>query len=676
MTHSGSAGVPDPRRFVHHLRTDRTAVTHQRASAATRATTARNAAANPREDSNVGRLNAVTQSRSGLRAEAPASSKYARPSSEVAATHIRCGTSPSSARFACSCCVRSAMCSANSSRPRPGGRFAQSAASRAIDSRRRPSAVMAGHRDTSAAPSTPSKPTTATQTSTKVYIGDLDELVSQGGAVPVGRDRSFPNTAIWQDADFRALPPLAQHLYFVLWTHPGLSYAGVADWRPARLAPMAGGWTRTDVEAAAACLEARLFIVVDQDTEECLVRSYVRFDGLMRQANLAVSFANAYAEVASNDIRRVIVRETQELQQLEPDIAAWKKDQVRGVLSQPAVDPRSRPLPTDPFTPRLTPSVTPAVAPALVTDATDADPQPDPGAGVPPTPSPSPTPLLPGVPDADASGAARQGTASRRRPERPIPDDWAPNEKHFRQAQQMCADLAHEVERFRNHEETHDRRARDWDAAFRNWLTKAKPAQRQPIETVSAWGRQYQRDPSERPAPGARAHRHRHGEAHGDRRHRRRRRRLRHPANAAVWRIITRLRERGEPTDPASVTAAVETTRGSDMDLNAVDALWLHQVYSEAPIAALADRYARLVVDFATRRRLGALFTRGNQMLTAIEDAAETVELLRVELDSVNRGAAEVRLVSETITETLDASSQPSSAIPTPWDDLNSLIRG
>jgi hypothetical protein len=311
----------------------------------------------------------------------------------------------------------------------------------------------------------------------------------------MGRDRSFLNIAIWQDADFRALPPLAQHLYFVLWTHPGLSYAGVVDWRPARLAPMAGGWTRAEVDAAAACLEARLFIVVDRDTEECLVRSYVRFDGLMRQANLAVSFANAYAEVASNDIRGVIVREAQKLQQLEPDIAAWRKDQVRGVLSQPAVDPRSRPLPTDPFTPGLTPSVTPTVTPVLATSAANADPQPDPGAGVPPTPSPSPTPLLPGVPDADASDAAQQKPSSRRRPERPIPDDWAPNDKHLEQAREKRADLAFEAMRFRNHAQTNDRRVRDWDAAFRNWLTKAQPAPRQTQEPVSAWDRQYQRGP-------------------------------------------------------------------------------------------------------------------------------------------------------------------------------------
>jgi replicative DNA helicase len=148
------------------------------------------------------------------------------------------------------------------------------------------------------------------------------------------------------------------------------------------------------------------------------------------------------------------------------------------------------------------------------------------------------------------------------------------------------------------------------------------------------------------------------------------------PANAAVWRIITRLRERGEPTDAASVSAVVDTTRDSDMDLRPVDALWIHQIYSEAPIAATADRYARLVADYATRRRLGSMFIRGNQLLTEFENVDEVVEILRGELDAVRRGTADVRLVGETITETLDALSQPSAAIPTPWDELNDLIRG
>lgn len=99
------------------------------------------------------------------------------------------------------------------------------------------------------------------------------------------------------------------------------------------------------------------------------------------------------------------------------------------------------------------------------------------------------------VPDADAPGAALQKATSRCRPERPLPDDWAPNEKHAQQARERHADLAFEAERFRNHAKANDRRARDWDAAFRNWLMKAQPTPRQTPESVSAWDRQYQRGP-------------------------------------------------------------------------------------------------------------------------------------------------------------------------------------
>ena len=112
---------------------------------------------------------------------------------------------------------------------------------------------------------------------------------------------------------------------------------------------MAGGWEPCQIKAAAACLEARLFIVVDEGTEECLVRSFVRFDGLLKQPRMAVSFANAYAEVASNDLRGVIVHEAKKLHALDPELAGWGKPQATALLGFPSVDPRSRPLPEDPF---------------------------------------------------------------------------------------------------------------------------------------------------------------------------------------------------------------------------------------------------------------------------------------------------------------------------------------
>lgn len=147
------------------------------------------------------------------------------------------------------------------------------------------------------------------------------------------------NIAIWNDDDFRALTPQAQHLYFLLLSHPTLSYCGVGDWRPARIARMAAGWTAADVQQAAAELVAGLFIVVDEGTEEFLVRTFVRNDPLMRQRNLGVSMARAYSTVASDGIRGVIVHELRRLEDASPDLKSFGADEVRQVLEKPAIDP-------------------------------------------------------------------------------------------------------------------------------------------------------------------------------------------------------------------------------------------------------------------------------------------------------------------------------------------------
>ena len=147
------------------------------------------------------------------------------------------------------------------------------------------------------------------------------------------------NIAIWNDDDFRALTPQAQHLYFLLLSHPTLSYCGVGDWRPARIARMATGWEAEDVEHAGVELVDRLFIVVDEDTEEFLVRTFIKNDPLMRQRNLGVSMARAYSTVASDGIRGVIVHELQRLESDSPELKSFGADEVRTVLEKPAIDP-------------------------------------------------------------------------------------------------------------------------------------------------------------------------------------------------------------------------------------------------------------------------------------------------------------------------------------------------
>ena len=148
------------------------------------------------------------------------------------------------------------------------------------------------------------------------------------------------NLSIWQDDDFRALPPLAQHLYFVVGTNK-LSYCGVGDWRPKRLLPLSQGWTAEEIDVSARILQEQRLLIIDEDTEEVLVRSFIRHDGVMGHNKLCVSAANAFAEVASNTIRAVIVHELHRLKEENPEWTAWSKLAVQGVLKRNSIDPFS-----------------------------------------------------------------------------------------------------------------------------------------------------------------------------------------------------------------------------------------------------------------------------------------------------------------------------------------------
>lgn len=156
----------------------------------------------------------------------------------------------------------------------------------------------------------------------------------------MARDRANIAIAIWSDADFRDLTAGAQSLYFKLLTHPKLDYAGCVEFHPGRLAAMSREMTTGDVMVAAQELSDKYYCVFDQSTDEVMVRSWVRHDGLMKQWRLAVSMTNAYGAIASNKIRAVLVHELTRLKKKEPDLAAWDKPQVKTVLKQPAVPVR------------------------------------------------------------------------------------------------------------------------------------------------------------------------------------------------------------------------------------------------------------------------------------------------------------------------------------------------
>ena len=120
--------------------------------------------------------------------------------------------------------------------------------------------------------------------------------------------------AIWQDDDdFRSLPVTAQHLYLVLLTSPTLNLAGVADWRPNRLAALSDGWTAKAVRAAANVLTERRYILTDDDTEEVLIRTFIKHDGILVNSKTARGMVTEWGSVYSTPIRATIAEEVRKL---------------------------------------------------------------------------------------------------------------------------------------------------------------------------------------------------------------------------------------------------------------------------------------------------------------------------------------------------------------------------
>lgn len=148
----------------------------------------------------------------------------------------------------------------------------------------------------------------------------------------MAREHANIRLDMWGDADWRALSMPAQWLYELLLTHPQTSRAGVSDWRPKRLAAMAQGITHLDVERMGAELASRFFVVIDEDTEEVLIRSYVKHDGVMKQPNMAVTMAKDWTGIASERLRRVVAFEVQKLRADQPDLQGWKSEKALNTL--------------------------------------------------------------------------------------------------------------------------------------------------------------------------------------------------------------------------------------------------------------------------------------------------------------------------------------------------------
>lgn len=116
-------------------------------------------------------------------------------------------------------------------------------------------------------------------------------------------------SAIWQDPDFRKLSGGAQRAYLMLVTQADISSAGTLSLTVGRWSRYAADTSSDALWHALSELDDSAFISFDRDTEELLVRKFVKWDGGAHNAKRRPAITAAANAVASSPIRETLARE-------------------------------------------------------------------------------------------------------------------------------------------------------------------------------------------------------------------------------------------------------------------------------------------------------------------------------------------------------------------------------
>lgn len=259
--------------------------------------------------------------------------------------------------------------------------------------------------------------------------------------------RSYANivTSVWTDVDFCALSAGAQRTYFMLFSQADISAAGVLALRVRRWSTTIRSNERKSQQKWLDELVQGRYIAIDSDTEELLVRSFIKWDhGYTNRKRLPVIHA-AIRDVRSMKLRTVLLLESE---RLGMDTSA----------SFPQVNTLSDALCDTP-------------SHALSDNASDGVSRSDRVVVKEVGTTPQPSTLEPGTPE---SGTAHQRSRGTR-----IKADWAPTVEDMSWAAEKFPEVnaADETEPFRNHflaKAGRDAIKVDWSLTWRNWIRNSR----------------------------------------------------------------------------------------------------------------------------------------------------------------------------------------------------------
>ncbi|MER5613252.1 hypothetical protein [Streptomyces sp. NPDC002215] len=226
-------------------------------------------------------------------------------------------------------------------------------------------------------------------------------------------------TSIWEDTDFRDLDESEQRLYLFLISQPNLNHAGLLDLTLRRWSRKARGLTVGELEKRISALEDARFIVVDDDTEELLIRSFIRNDGVWRMPKVMGAAVSGALEISSKRLQQALLAEMDRIPLGElsdeptkvraggegPSIRRQVQNHIedlRRAFGTPTPDPTGRGSATPSDTPSGTPSDTPAEGGPKASTRGRAPTSRAHSPAPAPTPAPVPSPVQEGSAEADS----------------------------------------------------------------------------------------------------------------------------------------------------------------------------------------------------------------------------------------------------------------------------------
>jgi hypothetical protein len=184
------------------------------------------------------------------------------------------------------------------------------------------------------------------------------------------RDFAQVYQSIWSDPDFRRRDTGEQLLYLKLLSWETLNYAGVLPLQPRKWARATTDTSVRDVEETLQRLDEARYVLVDWDTEEALLRTFIRGDRLYKNPPMLRAALQFAQQVESPRLRVALAEEMAAVHALMPDglvkIGREQTDLKADVLavSHSLTTPPSHPAPSPPpdgaENPPPVPSDTPA----------------------------------------------------------------------------------------------------------------------------------------------------------------------------------------------------------------------------------------------------------------------------------------------------------------------------